>query len=45
MSSDNTPVVETSSSEDMSRKVFVGNLSYQTRESEVKEIFSKVGTV
>lgn len=45
MSSDNTPAVETPSSEDMSCKVFVGNLSYQTRESEVQDIFSKVGTV
>lgn len=31
--------------EDMSCKVFVGNLSYQTRETELSEIFSKVGTV
>lgn len=31
--------------EDLSCKVFVGNLSYQTRESELKDIFSKAGTV
>lgn len=31
--------------EDMSCKVFVGNLSYQTRESELKDIFSKAGNV
>lgn len=31
--------------EDMSCKVFVGNLSYQTRETELKDIFSQAGTV
>ena len=31
--------------EDMSCKCFVGNLSYQTRDTELKEIFGKAGTV
>lgn len=31
--------------EDLSCKLFVGNLSYSTRESELKDIFSKAGTV
>ena len=35
----------TNTTEDMSCKVFVGNLSYQTRESELKDIFSKTGSV
>lgn len=42
MSTPASPVVV---AEDMSCKVFVGNLSYQTRESELKDIFSKAGNV
>lgn len=31
--------------EDLSCKLFVGNLSYQTRESELQELFAQSGTV
>lgn len=42
---ENNATAATPTIEDMSRKVFVGNLSYQTRETELKDIFSKCGNV
>jgi RNA recognition motif-containing protein len=37
--------VPANATEDLTGKVFVGNLSYSTRESELKDIFTKVGKV
>lgn len=45
MSTTENATIPAATTEDMSCKVFVGNLSYQTRESELKDIFSKAGNV
>lgn len=36
---------KTTSDDDTSSMVFIGNLSYQTREAELKELCEKIGKV